>query len=125
VDRLLALAEPPDALFCFNDLLALGALRRLHELGLRVPHDMAVVGVDDVEDGRWSVPTLTTIRPDKPRLAQLAVELLAEHIDHLPDGTVGDGRAPRELEAPFDLVVRESTVGQAPMRSARSTSRAE
>ena len=125
VDRLLALDQPPDALFCFNDLLALGAMRRLHERGLRVPHDVAVVGVDDVEDGRWSVPTLTTIRPDKPGLAQLAVDLLAEHIDRPPDGTPGAVRAPRELEAPFDLVVRESTAGQAPMRSARSTSRAE
>jgi DNA-binding LacI/PurR family transcriptional regulator len=124
VDRLLALDQPPDALFCFNDLLALGAMRRLHERGLRVPYDVAVVGVDDVEDGRWSVPTLTTIRPDKPGLAQLAVDLLAEHIDRPPDGP-GPVRAPRELEAPFDLVVRESTAGQAPMRSARSTSRAE
>jgi DNA-binding LacI/PurR family transcriptional regulator len=112
-------------LFCFNDLLALGALRRLHERGLLVPHDVAVVGVDDIEDGRWSVPTLTTIRPDKARLAQLAVDLLAEHIDHQPDGRLAAGRAPRELEAPFDLVARESTEGQAPMRSARSTSRAE
>ena len=125
VDQLLALDQPPDALFCFNDLLALGALRRLHERGIQVPDEVAVVGVDDIEDGRWSVPTLTTIRPDKARLAQLAVDLLAEHIDHQPDGPLGAGRAPRELEAPFDLVERESSVGQAPMRSARSTSRAE
>ena len=122
VDRLLGLDQPPDGLFCFNDLLALGALRRLHERGVRVPDDVAVVGVDDVEDGRWSVPTLTTVRPDKSRLAQLAVGLLAERIETAP---LGDGRAPRELEAPFDLVVRESSAGQAPMRSARSTSRAE
>ena len=92
---------------------------------MRVPDDVAVVGFDDIEDGRWSVPTLTTIPPDKARLAQLAVDLLAEHIDRPPDGTPGAVRAPRELEAPFDLVVRESTAGQAPMRSARSTSRAE
>jgi len=125
VDHLLALDDQPDALFCFNDLLALGALRRLHERGLRVPGDVAVVGVDDVEDGRWSVPTLTTVRPDKSRLAQLAVDLLAERIGVRPGGSPADDPAPRELAAPFDLVVRESSAGQAPMRTARSTSRAE
>jgi DNA-binding LacI/PurR family transcriptional regulator len=105
VDRLMALPVPPDALFCFNDLLALGVLRRLHELGARVPDDVAVVGVDDVEDSRYATPTLTTIRPDKTRIAQLAVELLADRID---DAATGTSRPPRELEAPYDLVVRES-----------------
>jgi DNA-binding LacI/PurR family transcriptional regulator len=106
VDRLMALADPPDAMFCFNDLLALGAVRRLHELGARVPDDVAVVGVDDIEDSRFATPSLTTIRPDKARIAQLAVALLADRID---DATTGAPRPPRELEAPYDLVVREST----------------
>ncbi len=108
VDRLLALPEPPDALFCFNDLLALGALRRLHERGVAVPGEVAVVGVDDIEDGRYSTPSLTTIRPDKERIAQLAVQLLAERLE---SGPAERDRAPRELEAPYDLVVRESTGG--------------
>ena len=101
VDRLLALADPPDALFCFNDLLALGALRRLHERGVRVPDEVAV---DDIEDSRYSTPTLTTIRPDKERIARLAVELLSERL-----GASGEARPPREVEAPYDLVIREST----------------
>jgi DNA-binding LacI/PurR family transcriptional regulator len=108
VDRLMSLAEPPDALFCFNDLLALGAVRRLHELGRRVPEDVAVVGVDDIEDSRYATPTLTTIRPDKARIAALAVELLADRIDDASSGAV---RPARELGAPYDLVVRESTAG--------------
>jgi DNA-binding LacI/PurR family transcriptional regulator len=108
VDPLLALPEPPDAIFCFNDLLALGALRRLHEKGVRVPDDVAVVGIDDIEDGRYSVPSLTTVRPDKQRIAELAVRLLADRLE-APEAEAH--RSPRELDAPFDLVVRESTGG--------------
>ena len=108
MDALLRLPQPPDAVFCFNDLLALGVLRRLHERGLRVPADVAVVGIDDVEDGRWATPTLTTIRPDKAQIAHLAVQLLADRLDD-EGGT--RAREPRELQARFDLVVRESTVG--------------
>jgi DNA-binding LacI/PurR family transcriptional regulator len=111
VDRLLGLAQPPDALFCFNDLLALGALRRLHERGRRVPAEVAVVGMDDIEDGRFSVPTLTTIRPDKERIAELAVELLAERIAAERSGDVPGPGAGREVQAPYELVVRESTAG--------------
>jgi DNA-binding LacI/PurR family transcriptional regulator len=108
VDHLMSLERPPDALFGFNDLLALGALRRLHDLGAVVPHDVAVVGVDVIEDSRYATPTLTTIRPDKARIAQLAVELLA---DRIGDAATGAVRLARELEAPYDLVVRESTGG--------------
>ena len=93
----------PDAVFCFNDTLALGALRALHEAGLRVPEDVAVAGFDDIEDGRFSIPTLTTVAPDKAQIARLAVELLAERLD-------GDRAAPaRELSAPYRLELREST----------------
>jgi len=94
-----------DAVFCYNDLLALGAIRVLHERGLRVPEDVAVVGFDDIEDSRYSTPSLTTVRPDKQRIAQLAVDLLAARLD----GSDTDG--PRELAAPFELTVRESTTG--------------
>src|ERR687888_1499957 len=51
---LLELPEPPDAVFCFNDLLALGALRTLLQRGVRVPEDVALVGFDDIEDGRYA-----------------------------------------------------------------------
>jgi DNA-binding LacI/PurR family transcriptional regulator len=111
VDRLMSLPAPPDAVFCFNDLLALGAVRRLHELGARVPEDVAVVGVDDIEDSRYATPTLTTILPDKARIAELAVGLLA---DRIGDDATGATRPARELEAPYDLVVRESTGGRPP-----------
>ncbi len=104
--------DPPDAVFCFNDLLALGAIRAAIERGLRVPQDVAVVGIDDIEDGRFSTPTLTTISPDKHRIARLAVELLH---DRLHAGTAPPAR---ELTADHHLVVRESTAGGGrPVRS--------
>ncbi|WP_435587933.1 LacI family DNA-binding transcriptional regulator [Micromonospora aurantiaca (nom. illeg.)] len=102
VRRLLTTGVRPDAVFCFNDTLALGALRALHEMGLRVPEDVAVAGFDDIEDGRFSIPTLTTVAPDKERIARLAVELLA--------GRLGPDRdaPPRELVAPHHVALRES-----------------
>ncbi len=102
---LLDLREPPDAVLCFNDLLALGALRTLAEAGLKVPDDMAVIGFDDIEDGRYSSPTLSTISPDKDWLADRAVSLLLERIS----GT-GDPK-PQDLAVPYTLQIRESTAG--------------
>ena len=103
--ELLALPEPPDAVFCFNDLLALGALRTLADSGLRVPEDVAVVGFDDIEDGRYHSPTLTTISQDTEWLADNAVDLLLQRI-------AGNGDAAhRDLAVPYTLQIRESTGG--------------
>ncbi|WP_182112731.1 MULTISPECIES: LacI family DNA-binding transcriptional regulator [unclassified Actinotalea] len=97
---LLDLPEPPDAVFCFNDLLALGALRALQDRGLTSPGDVAVVGIDDIEEGRYSVPTLTTVAPDKRALAEAAIDLLL-------DGPRPPGAA--QVVVGHRLVVREST----------------
>jgi DNA-binding LacI/PurR family transcriptional regulator len=106
--RLLDMPEPPDAVFCFSDLLALGALRVALARGLAVPRDLAIVGFDDIEDGRYATPTLTTIAPDKAEIARAAVRQLVARIE----GAEGAGRSPsHEIEAPFRLVARESTVG--------------
>ncbi|MGH8876710.1 MAG: substrate-binding domain-containing protein, partial [Stackebrandtia sp.] len=85
----------------------------LLQRGMSVPGDVALVGFDDIEDGRFSTPTLTTIRPDKARIAALSVDLLAQRL-------AGDVNAPpRESHAGWELVVRESTSGsQVPMESA-------
>jgi DNA-binding LacI/PurR family transcriptional regulator len=104
---LLDLPEPPDAVFCCNDMLALGAVRAAAHRGLRVPEDLAVVGFDDVELARYSVPSLTTVAPDKAELAGLAVETLLRRVD----GAAGDGPALRY--AGHRLVVRESSGGGA------------
>jgi DNA-binding LacI/PurR family transcriptional regulator len=103
--HLLAMDEPPDAIFCFNDHLALGAIRAIHEAGYRVPEDIAVVGYDDIEDGRYSIPSLTTISPDKKQIGDLAVTFLLGRID----GT--RKHPPERVEVPCRLIVRESTAG--------------
>ena len=107
-------AEPPDAVFCFNDVLALGALRTLLDRGLSVPGDVAVAGFDDIEDGRFSTPTLTTIAPDTAEIARLAVDLLAERLGETKaDGDGGGpGTPPRELRVSYQLRARESTLGR-------------
>jgi DNA-binding LacI/PurR family transcriptional regulator len=102
--ELMNLPEPPDALFCFNDLLALGAIRALHDLAIRMPEDVAVAGFDDVEAGRFSVPSLTTVAPDLDALALEAVDRLARRLD------ASGLWQPEEVTVGYRLVIRESTV---------------
>lgn len=101
---LLSLDTPPDAVFCFNDLMALGAMSVVHEAGLRIPEDIAIIGIDDIEDGRYAYPSLSTIAPDKEKMGQIAVSLLIGRIK---------GTRTQEaecVEVPFRLCVRRSTV---------------
>jgi DNA-binding LacI/PurR family transcriptional regulator len=100
--QLLSLRHPPDAVFCCSDLLALGLLRAVHERGVRVPEDMAVVGFDDIEDGSYSIPTLSTVAPDKLGIARAAVHQLLERIG----GATGPGR---EVTVGHELRIRESS----------------
>jgi DNA-binding LacI/PurR family transcriptional regulator len=97
--------EHPDALLCLNDHLALGALRALHERGRAVPGELDVVGFDDIEASRFSVPSLTTVAPDKREIARAAVALLLERIDD------PDAADLRDHVAGHEVVVRESTGG--------------
>ena len=101
--RLLDGPVPVDAVFCFSDQLALGAMRAAYEAGLHVPGDLAVVGFDDIEDGRFACPSLTTIAPDKRAIAVRALDCLAERLDGAPAETA------RDIVVPHRLVVRESS----------------
>ncbi|MBB4685861.1 LacI family DNA-binding transcriptional regulator [Amycolatopsis jiangsuensis] len=103
--RLLSLPEPPDAVFCFNDLLAVGALRSVAERGLRVPQDIAIVGFDNTDESAFSLPSITTIAPDKAAIADAAVDLVHARIA----GT--EQTPPHEVQPPFSLEIRESTAG--------------
>jgi DNA-binding LacI/PurR family transcriptional regulator len=103
---LLQLAEPPDAVFAYNDLIAIGAMRAIIEAGLRIPEDIAVIGFDNIEDGRFSNPTLTTISPDKDRIGRLAVRSLIARVEGRQHNQ------PFEVQPPFRLITRESTLGR-------------
>ncbi|WP_299527275.1 LacI family DNA-binding transcriptional regulator [uncultured Streptomyces sp.] len=91
----------PDAVFAFSDELALGALHVAHERGVRVPEDIAIVGFDDIEDGRYSHPPLTTVAPDKRQIAERSLQCLADRI-YSPGNTV----PPQDLTVPHRLVLR-------------------
>lgn len=103
--RLLELDDPPDAVVCHNDPCALGALRALLIHGHRVPEDVAVVGFDDIEDGRYSVPSLTTVAQDKEQIAELAVRTIVNRL-------AGDDSDPTTIWADWTLIERESTLGR-------------
>ena len=107
IDRVLALpGPPPDAVFAFNDTLALGAMRALLRRGLRIPEDVAVVGIDDVAEAPFTTPPLSSVSPDLDEIAHCALDLLDEQIG------AGDGERPaREVVTGFGLAVRASTVG--------------
>jgi DNA-binding LacI/PurR family transcriptional regulator len=94
-----------DAVFGFNDSLALGAQWMLQERGLRVPEDVAVAGLDDTADSRFAQPPLTTVSPGRRAIARRAVEMLAERIEH----GAGAGAFRTETMG-FELLVRGSTV---------------
>lgn len=95
---------PFDGVVAFNDSLALGALRVLLERGVNVPDDVAVIGFDDLDETRYSLPALSTIAPGRSEIAKTAVELLAARIR----GT--DVSPPREIFTDFSLIERESSM---------------
>lgn len=100
---LLARGVEFDAVFALNDELGLGALRVLREHGIDVPGDVAIIGFDDVDEGRYSLPSLSTVDPGRREIARLAVEVLFDRISGVETG------GPRELRSGFRIVDREST----------------
>jgi len=102
--------ERPTAVFAFNDLMAVGALRAIRERGLSVPGDVAVVGFDGIDLGQYTNPTLTTIDHPRHELGRLAVEMVLDRLE---------GREPDLTEhvLPGRLVVRESCGAMLPAQS--------
>lgn len=103
-----AMPKRPTAVFCVSDLQALGVIRAVSEIGLRIGQDVSVVGFDDIILSRYIHPGLTTIGQDKKRLGVSAAELLVELID--------SGVAPSSITVPTYVAMRES-LGPNPAQS--------
>jgi LacI family transcriptional regulator len=111
--ELMTAVERPAAVFCANDVIAIGAICAARRLGVDVPGDVTVFGFDDIAMAAWDVFRLSTVRQDLPRMAEAAATLLAERRDDpaLP---------PRRIEIPARLVLR-CTRARATRRGGTST----
>ncbi|HMQ34267.1 MAG TPA: LacI family DNA-binding transcriptional regulator [Chloroflexaceae bacterium] len=105
--QLLALPRPPTAVFAGSDATAFGAQRAIHEAGLRMPEDVALVGFDDVPAAAYANPPLTTMRQPSAELGEQAVRVLLAHIED-------PGRHPTAVRLPTALVVRASCGAASP-----------
>lgn len=101
--KILDHTNPPTAMFCANDVMAMAAIQVIRGRGLEVPKDIAVAGFDDLEAGRYFPVPLTTIRPPLFEAGNQAFELLMELIQ---DPT----RPPRQIRLKSELIVRASSV---------------
>jgi LacI family transcriptional regulator len=104
--QLLQRHKPFTALFTYNDISAIGAIRALQEHGLRVPQDISVIGFDDIPGAAFHSPSLTTVRQPLNRMGEVAAQCLLDRIE-------GNKEYPSEIAIEPELVVRESTA-QAP-----------
>jgi DNA-binding LacI/PurR family transcriptional regulator len=108
LQALIELSEPPSAVFCYNDMTAIGLMHAARQVGLSVPRDMAVVGFDDIPFASYFYPPLTTIAQPKVEMGRLAMKMALSLM------TIGEENHEEELSNVVvrgKLVVRASTVG--------------
>lgn len=99
---LLDSSDSPDAVFCFNDLLALGAMRAARQTGISVPDELGIMGFDDIEDGRFAATSLSTVSPNKVALADETMKLVMERLE-------GSTLPPQTRPVSYEVIGREST----------------
>src|SRR5260221_1024641 len=107
--QLLTRGVPFTALFAYNDISAIGAMRAFQEAGLRVPEDISIVGFDDIVSATFCIPSLTTVRQPLKKMGQIAAETLVARIENRADQQ-------SEIAVEPELVIRKST-GRAPRPS--------
>ena len=100
--QLLARHKPFTAIFAYNDMSAIGAIRALQEEGIRVPRDVSVLGFDDIPGAAFYSPSLTTVRQPLNRMGEVAAETLLNRLE-------GRREYPSDILIEPELVVREST----------------
>lgn len=103
VDGLLECRPDVDAIFCANDLIAIGALKRLRERGVSVPKDIAVIGMDDISECLICTPTLSSVALHAGDRGRLAAELLLDRLSSL------ESRQTQRVMVTPHLIVRESS----------------
>ena len=111
--ELLARRVPFTALFAYNDISAIGAMRAFQEAGLRVPEDVSVIGFDDIAHASFCLPNLTTVRQPLKKMGRIAAETLLAHIE-------GSREVNGEIAVEPELIVRKST--SAPPTEAKTVS---
>ena len=104
--------EVPTAVVTANDLTAIGALRKAHERGVRIPEDISVTGCDDIEMSDIVYPPLTTLRISRRQYAQMLFDALQMGAEEL-------SKPGKVLSLPMQIVIRKST-GPAPKRAWRN-----
>ena len=103
VKELLARRRDFTAIFCFNDIAAIGAVRALHDAGLRTPEDVSVIGFDDIVGAAYHIPSLTTVRQPLTEMGETAVSVLLEKIEDPKK------EFPQQIILMPELIEREST----------------
>jgi LacI family transcriptional regulator len=91
------------AIFCFNDIAAIGAIRALKDAGFDVPGDVSVVGFDDIQSAAYTTPSLTTVRQPLMAMGKRGAQVLLERIAN------SEKAYPAEIVMAPELIVREST----------------
>jgi len=102
VQQLLATGQPFTALVAFNDISAIGAVRALQDVNLRIPRDVSVIGFDDIKGAAFALPRLTTIRQPLAEIGRIATQSLLNRIH-------GTAIARDEIVVEPQLIIREST----------------
>ena len=99
--QLMQLPNPPEAIVCASDRIAIGAIQWLHQHGFRVPEDVAVTGFDNIGESAFTVPSLTTVHVHKQLMGELAAERVVKLIEN-------EHEIPLLIQTPTNLVIRQS-----------------
>jgi DNA-binding LacI/PurR family transcriptional regulator len=98
--RLLTSGHPPTAIFCYDDMTALGAMRQIRARGLAIPEDISVIGFDDLPIARYTEPPLTTVRQPMAQMGAMAMTVMLDLLT--------GSKSSHNIKVPGELVVRAS-----------------
>ncbi|MEM7332997.1 MAG: substrate-binding domain-containing protein, partial [Chloroflexota bacterium] len=101
-ELLFTMNDPPTAVFCANDEMALGVMDAALDRELSIPDDISIIGFDDIPQARYVRPQLTTVKQDMHQMGRLAIQLLIDHIENGVD-------EPKQLKLETQLIMRGST----------------